>query len=270
MAKEIDSSAFEASELLTSASPVQDTLPDALHSTVHESASECIEVQGYSIEKIMTICNIARRTAFKYASEVLQVWYWKPETDFRVSGFYSELALSEIKRRKGLGTLDAYRGAIHSENEAAIAAYQSRQQPEAAIPQAGQLATTEVVGEDPTISEITRIRENRYYVPDSGSNRLARAQETRQTQRFNLNDTRQRVQQAFLGLAVQTHENQQATEIEREADKEQLFEKTYANELERIQVENAAREAARADYAAFQEQVRMGNAHVPTTSSIST
>jgi uncharacterized protein YukE len=144
------------------------------------------------------------------------------------------------------------------------------QQPqEVEAPQTGQLITTEVVEEELPVSEIARIRQDRYHVPNTGSNRLAKAQQTHQMQRSNLQNTRERVQQAFFGLAVQTHENFQAEQLENEAGKEQTFEEAYADELEKIQIENAAREAARADYAAFQEQVRMGNVPAPTASSAS-
>jgi hypothetical protein len=222
---------------------------------------------------------------FKTSDRSIQNWYgivttaysWLPEAELKTgtgkNTRYTALCIAkmgELKAARDAGqTANDWIASIQQQNAEAIAAYQSQQQPEAPIPQAGQLATTEVVEDEPTISAIARVRENRYYVPDSGSNRLARAQETRQSQRFNLNDTRQRVQQAFLGLAVQTHENQQAKEIEREADKEQTFEEAYADELERIQIENAARETARADYAAFQKQVRMGNVPAPTASSAS-
>ncbi len=269
MAKEIDLSTFEAPTLPSSASPVLSALEDTVQGECIHTPTECNaqdESASYSIEQIASICGVARRTAFKYAAEVIEVHFWLKEADFRINGIYNSVALTEIKRRKTYGKLEDYRQAVHAAKAEEIATHQSQQQPEA--PQSNELATTEVV-EEPTVSEITRIRENRYYVPDSGSNRLARAQETRQSQRFNLNDTRQRVQQAFLGLAVQTHENEQAKEIEREADKEQSFEKAYVDELERIQIENAAREAARADYAAFQEQVRMGNVPAPTASSAS-
>ncbi len=220
---------------------------------------------------------------FKTTDRSIQNWYgivataynWLPESELKTgtgkNTRYTSLCIAkmtELKAARDAGqTANDWIASVQQQNAEEIAAHQSQQQPEA--PQTGQLATTEVVEEEPTVSAIARIQQDRYHVPATGSNRLARAQETRQSQRFNLNDTRQRVQQAFLGLAVQTHENEQAKEIEREADKEQTFEEAYADELERIQIENAAREAARADYAAFQEQVRMGNAHAPTASSAS-
>jgi hypothetical protein len=194
---------------------------------------------------------------------VIEVHFWLKEADFRINGAYNELALSEIKNRKTYAKLEDYRQAVHAAKAEEIAAYQ---QP--ATQPNGQLAKTEIVDQEPTVSEIARIRENRYHVADSGSSRLTRAQQMRQTQRFNLNDTRQRVQSAFLGLATQTYEGEQAKQIERDVEKEQTFEEAYADELEKIQIENAAREAARADFAAFQQQVRVGNAPSPNGSSV--
>jgi hypothetical protein len=89
---------FQASEPSPSASSVR----DALQGTMQGTASECSEVQGYSVEQIMDKCSIARRTAFKYAAEVLEVWFWLPEYKFRINGVYSTLALAELKRRKAL------------------------------------------------------------------------------------------------------------------------------------------------------------------------
>lgn len=60
---------------------------------------------------------------------MVQTWFWIPEYEFRVNGLYSELAVSELKRRKALGTPENYRSVVHSENADVIAAYQSKQQP---------------------------------------------------------------------------------------------------------------------------------------------
>ncbi len=270
MAKEIDLSMFEAPPLPSSASTVLSALEDTVQGECIHTPTECNaqdESASYSIEQIASICGVARRTAFKYAAEVIEVHFWLKEADFRINGVYNSLALTEIKSRKSHAKLEDYRQAVHAAKAEEIATYQSQQQPEAPIPQAGQLATTEVVEDEPTVSAIARIRQDRYHVPATGSNRLAKAQQTHQTQRSNLQNTHERVRQAFLGLAVQTHENLQAEQLETEANKEETFERAYSDELERIQIENAAREAARADYAAFQEQVRMGNVPAPTASA---
>jgi hypothetical protein len=137
MAKEIDLSMFEATTSSLSASLMQDTLQGTMQGT----ASECNEVQGYSIEQVMTICSIARRTAFKYASEVIQTWYWLPEYEFRVNGVYSEFALAELKRRKSLGTPENYRVVVHQENAEAIENWKASQLPKPQ-PDVEQTSTT--------------------------------------------------------------------------------------------------------------------------------
>ncbi len=121
MFESFDESTFQATEVTSSATPAQETL--------QSTASDCNEVLSYSVEQVMTICSIARRTAFKYAAEVLEVWFWLPEYEFRISGIYSEFALSELKRRKALGNLENYRSVVHGENAEAIANWKTSQQP---------------------------------------------------------------------------------------------------------------------------------------------
>jgi hypothetical protein len=71
MAKEIDLSMFEATTSSLSASLMQDTLQGTMQGT----ASECNEVQGYSIEQVMTIClsqgELLSSTLLKYTDLVL-------------------------------------------------------------------------------------------------------------------------------------------------------------------------------------------------------
>ena len=114
-------SRFEATDPIPSASAVSNTLQG--------TALECNKMQGYSVEQIMTNCSIARRTAFKYAAEILEVWFWEPEYKFRVNGIYSELALAELKRRKALGTLDNYQRVVEGENADAIAQWKASHLP---------------------------------------------------------------------------------------------------------------------------------------------
>jgi hypothetical protein len=125
MFESFDRATFQPFEPTSNTTPVQNALPSTLQST----ASDCNQVPSYSIEQIMTICSIARRTAFKYAAEILETWYWLPEYEFRINGAYSELALLELKRRKALGTLDNYRSVVCRENAEAIANWKASQQP---------------------------------------------------------------------------------------------------------------------------------------------
>ncbi len=206
------------------------------------------------------------RTVRDLVAKVREAYHWLEEIEFKRGDKFTQFTFDQIKAMKESGlTQKQWIAEIQK-----LAPQPETQQPqEVGVPQSSQLAEAEVVEEEPTVSVIARIRQDRYHVPATGSNRLAKAQQTHQTQRSNLQNTHERVRQAFLGLAVQTHENLQAEQLESEANKEQTFEQAYADELERIQIENAAREAARADYAAFQEQVRMGNVPTPTTSSAS-
>ncbi len=72
--------------------------------------------QGYAIDEVAQILGIARRTAFKYASEVLEVWFWLAESEFRKAGIYTEFALTELKNRKSFARVDDYRQAVHDAN----------------------------------------------------------------------------------------------------------------------------------------------------------
>lgn len=56
MFESFDEFTFQGIEPIPSATPVLDTLQGAVQGTV----SECKDVQGYSIEQIMSICSIAR------------------------------------------------------------------------------------------------------------------------------------------------------------------------------------------------------------------
>jgi hypothetical protein len=138
MAKDIEASVFEVTDSIPDATPV----PDAMQGTMQSTASGCNEVQRYSMEQVMSICSIARRTAFKYAAEILGVWYWLPEYKFRVNGVYSEFALGELKRRKALGNLENYQSVVHSENTDMIALWKASQQPAPETPTESELKAT--------------------------------------------------------------------------------------------------------------------------------
>jgi hypothetical protein len=116
MSKEIDLSTFEATALPSSASPVNDTLQGTLHTQCNAQEESASPKEGYSIDEVAQILGIARRTAFKYASEVLEVWHWLDESEFRKTGIYTEFALTELKTRKTFARLDDYRQAVHEAN----------------------------------------------------------------------------------------------------------------------------------------------------------
>jgi len=116
MAKEIDLSSFEANTVSASASPVNDTLQAQVHTQCNAQVENASPKEGYSIDEVAQILGIARRTAFKYASEVLEVWFWLDEAEFRKTGTYTEFALIELKTRKTFARLDDYRQAVHEAN----------------------------------------------------------------------------------------------------------------------------------------------------------
>jgi len=116
MSKKIDLSTFEATALLSSASPVSDTLQGTLHTQCNALEASASTKEGYSIDEVAQILGIARRTAFKYASEILEVWFWLSESEFRKTGIYTEFAHTELKSRKSFARLDDYRQAVHEAN----------------------------------------------------------------------------------------------------------------------------------------------------------
>jgi hypothetical protein len=127
MSKEIDSSTFEATTPPSSASPVINTLQGTLYTQCNALESDASPKQAYTIDEVAQILGIARRTAFKYASEVLEVWFWLSEAEFRKVGIYTEFALTELKNRKSFARLDDYRQAVHDANVDRI--QQTLQQP---------------------------------------------------------------------------------------------------------------------------------------------
>ena len=103
MAKELDLHTFQDFSPPMSAAQNVITLQDTVQcSALHSDAQE-----GYSIEQITSLCGVARRTAFKYANDLLKIWHWLPEREFRVNARYTEFALTEMQRLKQMG-LKAY------------------------------------------------------------------------------------------------------------------------------------------------------------------
>jgi hypothetical protein len=129
MAKEIDLSSFEVNTVSASASPVNDTLQGKLHTQCNAQQESASPKEGYSIDEVAQILGIARRTAFKYASEILEVWDWLDESDFRKTGIYTEFALTELKSRKSFARLDEYRQAVHEANADRIQAIEQPTDP---------------------------------------------------------------------------------------------------------------------------------------------
>ncbi len=116
MAKEIDSSSFETNTVSASARPVTDTLQAQVHTQCNAQQASASSKEGYSIDEVAQNLGVARRTAFKYASEVLEVWFWLDEAEFRKTGIYTEFALTELKSRKSFARVDDYRQAVHEAN----------------------------------------------------------------------------------------------------------------------------------------------------------
>jgi hypothetical protein len=91
-------------------------------------------------------------------------------------------------------------------------------------------------------------------VPNFRSDRLAKAQERSNNQRSSLTNTRDRVRQALLGLATQTAEDTVADSLEKQAEREAIYEEAYADGLEELQIRHAAKRDAAADWEAFKAQ----------------
>lgn len=257
-----DESKLQPLDPIPSATPVQ----DALHDTMHLIASECSEVQGYSIEQIMTICSIARRTAFKYAAEVLEVWYWLPEYEFRVNGVYSEFALAELKRRKALGNLENYQSVIHRENAEVITQFKAsqQQQTEPVVEESGgQLAKAVSVE---VVPSLVSLQENLYKVGDFGASRLALANERLTQTGQDLNLTLDQTREAMRNLALQKYQTSQADEAEKQQRLNAVYMQAYQEELALIQARNMAREDARMQ--ALQLEQAMGKVPAPNGSSV--
>jgi hypothetical protein len=224
MFESLDKHAFYATEVISSATPVQDVLQDTVQGTLQDTASECSEVQGYSIDQIMTICSVARRTAFKYAAEVVQTWFWLPEYEFRVNGVYSELALRELKRRKALGTLDNYRDVIHRENAEAIASCE--------VSQLSQQQPTEPTAKTSTLA--------RFVEPDtspfSGLSISTKATDKREVLQAELVETEAEVDadfEAFMSLSTELVTQDEAAEEADELEFQLLRKRNAAKWLKR-------------------------------------
>lgn len=129
MAKEIDLSTFEATTSPSGASPVINTLQGTLHTQCNALEASASSKQGYAIDEVAQLLGIARRTAFKYASEVLEVWFWLAESEFRKAGIYTEFALTELRNRKSFARVDDYRQAVHDANADCIQTIQQPTEP---------------------------------------------------------------------------------------------------------------------------------------------
>jgi len=204
---------FEFSDEYTSQasepSPSTSSVRDAVQGTMQGTVSECSEVQGYSVEQIMDKCSIARRTAFKYAAEVLEVWFWLPDYEFRVNGVYSTLALAELKRRKALGSLENYRSVVHRENGEAIATYQQQKQP-TQQPTTKQPIEAEILDESPAPM---------IHVPEvQGLSRLDLARKRQSEVQNRLSQTLEEFKEWDEALQAEITANQQATEVEGQAN----------------------------------------------------
>ncbi|NEP57796.1 MAG: hypothetical protein F6K31_12360 [Symploca sp. SIO2G7] len=131
MAKTIDTIDFQQIEATTNEPALQAALQctvqpecNALDVSAEEKSSECNE---YTIKQIAQELGLSKRSAYKYVKDVIEVWYWLSESEFRSEGIYTQFALSEMLKLKAMKSLEAYRELIHDENAVAI---QQDSQPE--------------------------------------------------------------------------------------------------------------------------------------------
>lgn len=120
MAKTIDTTEFETIEATKS----EPALHDALQGTVQGECNALIDsasmhspqCKGFTIKEIAQQLKVAKRTAYKYVKDVIEVWYWLSESEFRNEGIYTQFALSEMLRLKEMKSKEAYRELVHDEN----------------------------------------------------------------------------------------------------------------------------------------------------------
>lgn len=212
------------------------------------------------------------RTVRDLVAKVREAYHWLDEIEFKRGDKFTQFCFDQIKAMKDSGlTQKQWIAEIQklapkpSVEPKAIATYQ---QPTADPQPAGGLIKPEILNQPSPVTALDRIRCDRYAVSNFGSTRLANAQERAKTQRFNLEDTRDRVRQAFMGLAVQTAEEMTAEELERQSRLEQVYQESYAETLEELQVRNAAKQDAVSDYSVMKQQV-MGKVATPDGSSVS-
>ncbi|NEQ65531.1 MAG: hypothetical protein F6J86_20925 [Symploca sp. SIO1B1] len=131
MAKTIDVTEFDTIEATLS----EPALHDALQGTVQgecnalmDSASmHSPQCKEFTIKELAQQLKVAKRTAYKYVKDVIEVWYWLSESEFRNEGIYTQFALSEMLKLKEMKSKEAYRELVHDENAVAI---QQESQPE--------------------------------------------------------------------------------------------------------------------------------------------
>ena len=120
MAKTIDETEFETIELPSSEPALQDALQgtvqgecNAQGGSVSMHSPQC---KGFTIKELAQQLKVAKRTAYKYVKDVIEVWYWLSESEFRSEGIYTQFALDEMLKLKEMKSLEAYRELIQDEN----------------------------------------------------------------------------------------------------------------------------------------------------------
>ncbi|NET58984.1 MAG: hypothetical protein F6K47_23425 [Symploca sp. SIO2E6] len=119
MAKTLDKVDFQQIEATTNEPALQAALHctvqpecNALDVSAEEKSSEC---NGYTIKQIAQELGLSKRSAYKYAKDVVEVWYWLDESEFRSDGIYTEFALQEMVNLKASKSLDVYRETVRDE-----------------------------------------------------------------------------------------------------------------------------------------------------------
>ena len=87
--------------------------------TAFQDNSE-VQVQLHSeftVQDLVQILKITRRTVFNYSKIICDCWHWEPEAIFKpVFGKYSQRALDEMKLLKEIGT-EAYKQKVSSQEK---------------------------------------------------------------------------------------------------------------------------------------------------------
>jgi hypothetical protein len=91
---------FDRTELQATESSTEGFTAHAVHANCKKTS--------YSPSDCMALLGMKDRTFFNYADQVVNTWYWLPESNIRKDGSYSQFGLDEISRRREYRLLKTY------------------------------------------------------------------------------------------------------------------------------------------------------------------
>jgi hypothetical protein len=85
--------------------------------SVQYIAQDTVQPDVYTVQELVQILNVTRRTVFNYSKIICGLWHWLPESSFKPSfGKYSKRALDEMRLLKQLGT-EEYSRKVNSQQQ---------------------------------------------------------------------------------------------------------------------------------------------------------